>query len=315
MISQFQYHLLFIACFAFFVALKPLGRTPMFTGELEPADRFVGEKHKLVCYVTGKPEPTIEWFKDGLRLRPTRNVTESFDGETCTLTFKELELDDKGTYQCVASNELGKQSTSANLEVRKKTYKPEVLEPLKDLVVYESETAKFEIKLARNTVAEVEWYQGTNRILHTNKFNIENDGQFHSLIVKDVQRNDAGLYKCVVKNDAGKVTLRADLNVKEKQFSPRFLGDESEEPFTVEEDGKLQVKLEVEGNPKPDITWYKDDRTFMGSRRVELRPLGNTHSLVIHKATVDDAATYRCEAKNKHGTDYRIVDVRVKGMK
>ncbi|KAK3854928.1 hypothetical protein Pcinc_038641, partial [Petrolisthes cinctipes] len=83
------------------------GLPPEFTQLLPPVpgkiDKPVGHNVKLKCQVTGKPEPTVTWFKDGLELR------EGSLGGDSRLTRHYLHLydlrpQDAGTYTCAAAN-------------------------------------------------------------------------------------------------------------------------------------------------------------------------------------------------------------------
>ena len=56
----------------------------------------------LRCAVSGNPQPTIDWYKDGRRIA----------GEgSPLLVIEEVELSDRGVYYCTATNMLGTNSS------------------------------------------------------------------------------------------------------------------------------------------------------------------------------------------------------------
>ena len=58
----------------------------------------------LSCAVTGSPQPTIEWFKDG----------QTVSGEVQQFLFiSQLDVVDRGEYYCTATNEVGSFSSAS----------------------------------------------------------------------------------------------------------------------------------------------------------------------------------------------------------
>lgn len=69
----------------------------------------VGHPVELPCMVSGVPEPTLTWTRDGLR------YPVSGDG---SLVLRDVGLDDEGTYTCTATNTAGKDEARVQLHVQ-----------------------------------------------------------------------------------------------------------------------------------------------------------------------------------------------------
>ena len=57
-------------------------------------------------------------FKNGKDVKTSAKCIASVDKDVVTLTFKETELQDAGTYKCEASNKLGTVNTECAVEVQ-----------------------------------------------------------------------------------------------------------------------------------------------------------------------------------------------------
>ena len=113
---------------------------------------------------------------------------------------------------------------------------------------------------------------------------------------------------------SGKNTCRADLIVKERLVAPEFAEEQSDAPITVTEGGEVSLDVTVNGKPKPDVKWYKDDRPLRENNRLDIKWRGDKHSVVILGIKPDDSGVYKCEAKSKLGIVTRTFDVRVAGL-
>ena len=67
------------------------------------------------CVVTANPSATITWSKDGGRLDDVPNAMISHDGSELTLT--NVSRLDAGEYSCTATNDIGINTVSAQLEI------------------------------------------------------------------------------------------------------------------------------------------------------------------------------------------------------
>ncbi|XP_078268694.1 vascular endothelial growth factor receptor kdr-like isoform X2 [Rhinoraja longicauda] len=69
----------------------------------------------LYCNVTGRPSPTISWYKNDKQVLPASGV--SLESGSKTLIIERVEHDDEGLYKCKATNEKGTVETSAYISV------------------------------------------------------------------------------------------------------------------------------------------------------------------------------------------------------
>lgn len=274
-----------------------------------------GSAAKLQCTVAAEPQPTLEWFKDGAKVKESRRVKSERDGETACLSFRETLPGDNAEYKCVATNDLGSASCSERLTV-KVLSKPEFKDKMKGVEVVEGDSATFEVQVVGYPEPSVEWFRGTTQLKNDERFEIKESKEENrfSLVIGAVKRDDAGMYKCVASNEVGKNTCRADLNVKERLFAPEFPEEQSDAPVTVTEGDDVNLDVTVNGKPKPDVTWHKDDRILRESNRLDIKARGDKHSVVILGIKPEDSGVYKCEAKSKLGTVTRTFDVRVAGI-
>ena len=191
---------------------------PVFAEPLAEVEVTEGSAAQLQCRVTSQAEAAIEWFKDDEAIVPNERVKTRFDGELCTLRLMPSELDDEGEYKCVARNEFGSASCSAEVLVNEPNAKPEFMEKLKPVDVVEGDDAELRVCVTANPEPTVEWFRGSDKIEEDERHVMRGDPEegVYTLTIKGVQPADAGSYKCVASNEEGKVSCKVAVAVKEK---------------------------------------------------------------------------------------------------
>ncbi|GFG31410.1 hypothetical protein Cfor_09269, partial [Coptotermes formosanus] len=81
-------------------------RPPSVTG-LHDISLRPKEKLKHVCRVKGNPLPAVFWYKDGVRVQPSRKIRIHTKKRRSTLVIPKVRPEDAGLYRCEAKSVIG----------------------------------------------------------------------------------------------------------------------------------------------------------------------------------------------------------------
>ena len=85
------------------------------------------------------------------------------------------------------------------------------------------------------------------------------------------------------------------------------------EPLVFDSGENVTLTTTIQSKPKPQVSWYKDDKLLRETKNIQLKSVADTYTLIIKDASHDDSGNYKCEAKNDFGTSYRTFDVNIEG--
>ena len=96
------------------------GEAPDFLEPVRPVSVNVGQTAVLVGKVSGRPTPTIKWFKGDVEIDAanTRYEISSASDGTQTLRIRDATLEDAGECRCSAHNIWGEVWSDATLTVK-----------------------------------------------------------------------------------------------------------------------------------------------------------------------------------------------------
>ncbi|XP_046363431.1 neuroglian-like isoform X4 [Haliotis rufescens] len=165
-----------------------------------------GQTITLTCESSGKPKPSVVWFKGNQPLTGDRHVVQD-NGD---LLIKNVNHKDTGNYKCYARNRFGKDEANGTLTVRKKTKIDS--EPLDLELIYGNE-ATFTCGAITDPLETLEysWLRNGVRIEEDDpRFSIM-DG---TLTIIDINSKDTANYTCMASNGLDNATASAKLQVK-----------------------------------------------------------------------------------------------------
>ncbi|XP_070201260.1 uncharacterized protein [Littorina saxatilis] len=259
-----------------------------------------GQSTTLVCDVqTCPPLTSLQWYKGGQPLATfsIRHYTGGTIGNP-SLTIPSVQLDDAGSYHCVASNSLG--STKSDTTVLTVHYKPNVtMNPSQTSTEGQYTTLGCDVK-ACPPLTSLQWYKGgqplaTFSIRHYTGGTIGNP----SLTIPSVQLDDAGSYHCVASNSLG--STKSDTTVLTVHCKPIVKVQPS---WTAAGLQPVTLPCVVEAVPcLTSLTWYKEEQPLDTSNaRLYLGGTTSNPSLTILRVALHDAGSYHCEASNPLGS-------------
>lgn len=288
--------------------------------------------------VTGNPTPDVEWAKDDQPITESDHVQLFSSGDIHRLVIKGASSEDEGKYICTATNPAGKSIRTYTLNIDGAKSKPvgsgqieEGISPPRVVDRTEQEPSfdvsddgdvKLEVQFSGEP--EIEWTKDGQPIQESNHFQIQSRAGVQTLVIKGATPDDKGLYKCTASNKAGMSwkTFTVDFEGKESDHPdnipselerPSFVEDNTVVPFEVTDKGDVKLEARVQGNPKPEVEWDKDEIPLEDNEHISITSKDDLHTLLIQNPTVDDKGTYTLTATNEAGVGTRAFNVEIEG--
>lgn len=120
---------------------------------------------KLEAQVLAFPNPQVQWFKDGIPLRHTKEII--FMNEPNGLIGLKMDYvrpEDAGTYSVTVSNALGDITGTAKVEVEEREKRPEFVASLQPQTVVEGFPVKMEVKIIGKPAPELKWLRNDEEV-------------------------------------------------------------------------------------------------------------------------------------------------------
>ncbi|XP_040266847.1 neuronal cell adhesion molecule isoform X13 [Bufo bufo] len=277
-------------------------RPPTFltsTGQTSNKTVLKDEVLLLECIAEGLPTPAIRWNKEGAELPSNRVFYENFNK---TLKIIGVSEEDAGKYRCSAHNDRGSIHHVITVIVKAAPYwitKPE------NLVLSPGDDGTLICRAHGNPAPSITWLiNGVAVELAPNDPSRVVDGD--TVIFTKVHERASAVFQCNASNIYGYVLTNAFVNVLAER--PRILS--TKKVYQVIADRPAMLHCKSFGSPVPIIEWFK------GVQASVLR--GNDYffhengTLEVPVAQKDSSGTYTCVARNKLGTDQKIIKLEVK---
>ncbi|XP_014272769.1 roundabout homolog 2 [Halyomorpha halys] len=284
----------------FFISAQGQYRSPRIVEH--PSDVTVpkGEPATLNCKAEGKPDPKVEWFKDGQKIdttSPDSKVQRVLlpDGSLFFLRVSHGKKEqDDGVYWCVATNQAGS-STSRNATLQVAVLKEEFLAVPTNARAAAGEMTVLTCGPPQGIPEPSVLWKKDGVLLDleaSDRMKVVNGG---NLEIKEVKPEDEGKYQCVAQNIVGlKKTPEATLTVHVKPFLLKEPHD-----TTVLADTSVEFDCTAGGDPEPRVVWRRGDSGKMPLSRATLT---GEKGLRIERVQPEDEGLYICDATNLIGS-------------
>ena len=257
---------------------------PMFLERFEEVTVKQNETIILTAKVTGNPVPDIIWLRNNKPLQPSDRIKPEFDGDNLTLTILKADSEtDSGDFKCIASNIVGKASHGAQVTIDVDKVKfTKILH--KTYTVEENKTTTLECETSHSVPTK--WFHKDKELTGMDHKIIVHEARIHKLIIKSTSFEDAGSYKCVVKDQV------TDTELKVTEAKPEFVRKLEDLESNEQETVVLEVEITSE---TAAVAWYKDGEEIKPKEnKFEMRKNGKVHQLIVHDVTVYEEGEYTC---------------------
>ena len=279
---------------------------PVLGTESKQSEVNAGGSAMLDLQVKGYPKPDIKWTKDGQEIIAGGRIKYLWeDEESLSLVIKNVTAQDAGTYKISAKNDLGEDTTQIELIVKSA---PKFTKKITDFSSYIEQSVEMTVQIQASPAPDVKWYKDGHLIEESSRISVKKESNdTYTLFIKEAKLEDTGSYSVVAKNEISQTSEFWKFDVKCPPKITKKLG----EPRVIDEGDTLNLQIEVETVPEPNVVWMKDGKVIVEDERTKIVCDGGKHSLRITGTVSTDAAVYKTEVTNKDGKTVDEVGIEV----
>lgn len=253
---------------------------------------------EVECYAQSSLPVTYQWTRVDGELSPDAYVQDGW------LRFNQVRRSDVGSYQCLARNQYGDDTSLLHVYVRDSNPTPQPPQPRPDRIVsiqppnfsgYPGDVIVLTCRNVVNVYAPLVWTKSGEPSLSSHV-----DVRNGVLTIQRATIQDTGRYICTSSSAPG--SLDPDhIESADVHISPRDNQHRPEPPtvkplddlYTVVQGQDFSLTCEASGNPYPRITWKKIHEDNLGSNVQQ-----NGNILRILNAQPDNRGIYQCTAES-----------------
>ncbi|TRY54403.1 hypothetical protein DNTS_023681 [Danionella cerebrum] len=234
-----------------------------------------GQRATLSCESTGIPAPQVSWKRNGSPLS--------------SLIITSPSAEDEGYFECTVTNEVGEERRVIEVILQ---VPPVIKDDVGSVTAIKMSPVVLPCHATGRPEPVISWNKnwmqlgtrgGSYRVLPTG-----------ALEILAATPSHAGKYTCSARNPVGVAYKHVTLTVQE----PPEIRPMAEELQVVLHHSVI-LPCEVQGFPRPSITWQREGVPVATGHRLAILPNG---SLKFSRVTLGDAGTYQCLAQNEAGT-------------
>ncbi|XP_030327036.1 muscle, skeletal receptor tyrosine-protein kinase isoform X2 [Strigops habroptila] len=267
-------------------------KAPLISTPLETVDALVEDIAKFVCVVESYPEPEITWSRNSIPIR-LFDTRYSIQRKGQLLTILSVEESDDGVYCCTADNGVGAAAQSCGaLQVK---MRPKITRPPVNVEIIEGLKAVLPCTTMGNPKPSVSWIKGETAVKENARIAVLDSG---NLRIHNVQREDAGQYRCVAKNSLGTAYSKPATVVVEV-FARILKAPESQ---NITFGSVVTLRCAATGLPVPTVTWLENGKAVSAGSIAE-----NVKDRVVDsrlQVYVTRPSLFTCLATNKHSKTF-----------
>uniref|UniRef100_A0A1A9V0P1 Twitchin n=1 Tax=Glossina austeni TaxID=7395 RepID=A0A1A9V0P1_GLOAU len=277
---------------------------PSFTFLLRPRVMQARDTCKLLCCLSGKPVPTVKFFKDGRELSKYEYSITHSDG-VVTMEIIDCKPSDSGKYTCKATNCHGTDETHCVVIVEGEWVTPEQAQ-LAHNFLYSGDRKYIEqpIKPAPPPIISSRIYNNITTSSHSSSSR-SNDKVVDTS--SSANQNSTMLHKKKYAANSMKTPgspSRSRSATKELilppddslMCKPEFIKPLKD--MVVCDGDQLVLNCHVKGDPEPQITWTKNGKPIASSDIMDLKYKNGIATLTIDEVFPEDEGLFTCIATN-----------------
>ena len=227
----------------------------------------------------------VYWYKNGEEMRESSNVKFISKNTTRKLIIRHAKTSDCGEYICLAKGDQTKTMLHVSKEQRVFNLK------LKDFNVKENETATLSTEVL-NESFKLYWYKDDEPLETDERFMTTESGKHRKLIIRNVIRQDRGIYTAVCEGQR----TSAKMSVLSP---PKVLSDNRR--YTAVRNKSFTIDVPFDGYPIPKAEWYYAGRSLKTSKKVSIEILMSRTIMTIKNFDDSDVGSYKLYLENAIG--------------
>ncbi|TKR95914.1 hypothetical protein L596_010016 [Steinernema carpocapsae] len=281
------------------VTKKRMQSKPAFQSDLAPITLNEGDSLKTKLIVTGDPEPYAKWYINNQMVYPTEDTEIKNENGVYSLTIHGVTTDMTGKIKCTIGNRMGEATTEGQLTVIQPI--PVAFETvLCDATCREGDTLKLKAVLLGEPMPDVTWFVNGRKLEETQNIKIHAEKGTYTVTIKDITCDYSGKVVCEAVNEFGKASSEAMLLVLPRGEPPDFL--EWLSNVRARQGSKVVHKVVFTGDPKPNLTWYINNKEVTHSEEISIVTDATTSILTINNFNPEKhVGEIICKAENEAG--------------